>query len=365
MAQGEAKEVAGHAHRALMLCWPPRETAHQSDDDGDACLDAAAGGMARAALAAYAGNTLIYVGEWEGATGGVASAGAEDAATRFGESGGPLFQAAVQREWRLSQCVALPSWPFVSDHLSVWHRKSTSPECDPCRALTTAAGGCTQQGEAGQVTDAVEVRRVGKADGTREEEGAWLSDDSLAESGCDVPGIADAEVGQLCAMRRSCARKQHDLRRELLAVNRLVRRHTPDPEPSGVCVRMRLAPTCSRTYLLDAGQVWEADLAAAVDEGDVGSLSLAERRVRTLPLARAAQAVTHAPAPAAACHRVGVILTDAAGSGRCTAPHAAGASQSSGGPRKLARLLCSRAAQATRGRDCAAQALRANRCACQ
>lgn len=48
MAQGDASSVKHHKDRALFLCWPPK------DDP-----------MAYDSLMNYAGDKVIYVGEWE------------------------------------------------------------------------------------------------------------------------------------------------------------------------------------------------------------------------------------------------------------------------------------------------------------
>jgi hypothetical protein len=77
--------------RTLFLCWPP------PDDD-------AAG---YAAVRAYAGDTVVYVG---------------------GGADGPTGTARLQREldlnWTVTDELALPSWPGIPDRLTVWRRSS-------------------------------------------------------------------------------------------------------------------------------------------------------------------------------------------------------------------------------------------------
>lgn len=74
---------------ALMLCWPPYDTA-----------------MAYNTLKAYQGNTLVYVGEWEG-----------------GCNASLNFWREVYKCWEGVQCVPIPQWVGVRDALWILHRK--------------------------------------------------------------------------------------------------------------------------------------------------------------------------------------------------------------------------------------------------
>ncbi|WP_432837386.1 hypothetical protein [Dactylosporangium sp. CA-092794] len=98
--------VRRHRDRTLLLCWPPPE-------------DDAAG---YAALRAYRGGTLLYVG---------------------GDAEGPTGTARLHREldlnWTPTDDLALPSWPGIPDRLTVWRRNpSRRPHrqrdrCPECR----------------------------------------------------------------------------------------------------------------------------------------------------------------------------------------------------------------------------------------
>ncbi|HYQ67567.1 hypothetical protein [Actinophytocola sp.] len=83
--------------RTLLVCWPP------PDDD-------AAG---YAAVRAYAGDTVLYIG---------------------GGADGPTGTARLHREldlnWTVTDELALPSWPGIPDRLTVWRR---SPVRRPLR----------------------------------------------------------------------------------------------------------------------------------------------------------------------------------------------------------------------------------------
>ena len=82
--------------------------------------------LAAEALAAYTGETLVYVGEWHGHT------GSPESLSPFGETGGPCFQQAVQEEWQEVLRMALPSWPFVRDQLAIFRRRRRPRSC--CQA---------------------------------------------------------------------------------------------------------------------------------------------------------------------------------------------------------------------------------------
>ena len=78
------KQLSNHA---LFMSWPPV----------DSC-------MAEEALIAYAGNQVIYVGEWRGRTGTSA------------------FHDRLERYWTRIQTLAIPSWPGFNDQLTIWER---------------------------------------------------------------------------------------------------------------------------------------------------------------------------------------------------------------------------------------------------
>lgn len=75
-----------HSH-ALFLCYPPPDS-----------------NMAEAAVAKYAGDTVLYVGEWDGDT-GTAS-----------------LQHRLLRHWHLDEVVPLPNWGDTCYELMVWKR---------------------------------------------------------------------------------------------------------------------------------------------------------------------------------------------------------------------------------------------------
>ncbi len=88
--RGSSEAAVGrHPDRTLFLCWPPYE-----DDDAS-----------YAALRAYRGEIVIYVGErHDGATGSV------------------RFHRELRLNWTLTQEIPLPRWPRLSDTLMVYRR---------------------------------------------------------------------------------------------------------------------------------------------------------------------------------------------------------------------------------------------------
>lgn len=85
---GGPEQAARHSDRALFLCWPP---------PGDP--------MAADALAAYQGQCVIFIGEWNPKT-------AADEA----------FFAALEESWELEEVYELPRWFGMKDRMSVWMR---------------------------------------------------------------------------------------------------------------------------------------------------------------------------------------------------------------------------------------------------
>jgi hypothetical protein len=106
-----------HGERALLLCWPPY------DDDA----------ASYAALRAYRGGTVIYIGEpGEGATGSV------------------RFHRELALNWTLAEELELPRWPRLRDRLMVFRRNAVRrphrerDRCFECRRFipTGAIGRC-------------------------------------------------------------------------------------------------------------------------------------------------------------------------------------------------------------------------------
>ncbi len=90
--RGGPEAAAAHPDRALLLCWPPYWDT-----------------VASAALAAYTGSTVCYVGE------GVGGCTADD----------PFFHA-LEHDWDLVETVAIPSWHWIHDDLTIYTRKTNA-----------------------------------------------------------------------------------------------------------------------------------------------------------------------------------------------------------------------------------------------
>jgi len=88
--RGGIEVLRDHANRALLLCWPPYRDP-----------------FAARALMAYAGCTLLYVGEAFG-----------------GHTADDAFFALLDRDWEALQEVRLPNWPGTADRLLVYQRRS-------------------------------------------------------------------------------------------------------------------------------------------------------------------------------------------------------------------------------------------------
>ena len=87
--RGGPRDVAGHADRALLLVWPP----HRAP-------------MAAGALDAFAGDLLVHVGEFYGATGNA------------------RFFKMLERDFELvSSCPDFVSWAGMRDGASLWRRR--------------------------------------------------------------------------------------------------------------------------------------------------------------------------------------------------------------------------------------------------
>jgi hypothetical protein len=88
--RGSTEVLRDHADRALLLCWPPYRDP-----------------FAAHALSAYAGTTLLYIGEAAG-----------------GHAADDTFFTRLERDWLPLQEVPLPNWPATADRLVVYQRAS-------------------------------------------------------------------------------------------------------------------------------------------------------------------------------------------------------------------------------------------------
>jgi len=77
-------ELPDLAERTLLLVWPPLDEP-----------------MAEAALEAFTGKRLIYVGEWRGRTGSA------------------RFHDQLERRYRLERSIEIPRWPRFSDRIHI------------------------------------------------------------------------------------------------------------------------------------------------------------------------------------------------------------------------------------------------------
>lgn len=93
---GDIDVLARYADRALFLCWPPYRDA-----------------FAARAVQAFAGNTLLYIGE-----------------PRGGHTADETFFDLLGHDWQLIEQVALPNWPGTRDALTVYRRRA-SPTLRP------------------------------------------------------------------------------------------------------------------------------------------------------------------------------------------------------------------------------------------
>ena len=97
----ELLKDGAHSDRALLLSWP---TSDRTDGWDVECL------------AAFAGETVCYVGTFNAgplvATSSLVTACSSDA-----------FQAQLQAEFDLVKTVELPTWPLMTDTLTIWTRK--------------------------------------------------------------------------------------------------------------------------------------------------------------------------------------------------------------------------------------------------
>ena len=85
---GGPGEVKRYPKHTLFLCWPP------PDDT-----------MAHHALQCYAGEIVIYIGEWTGACANEA------------------FFVLLEKEFEQIKIVNIPQWDGMHDYMTVWKRK--------------------------------------------------------------------------------------------------------------------------------------------------------------------------------------------------------------------------------------------------
>lgn len=91
---GGPAALAAHPDRTLLLVWPPLW--HEGDDEAD---------MSVACLDHWRGRSLVYVGDWQGAT-------ASDA-----------FHQRLRGEFVEVACHVIPQWDEVRDRLWVFERR--------------------------------------------------------------------------------------------------------------------------------------------------------------------------------------------------------------------------------------------------
>jgi hypothetical protein len=90
VAMMKANDAAGlYPGRALMLCWPPYDTP-----------------MAAEALATYAGNTVIYIGEGYG-----------------GCTGNDKFHQLLEEQWEAVDNYHIPQWIGIHDYVCIYRRQ--------------------------------------------------------------------------------------------------------------------------------------------------------------------------------------------------------------------------------------------------
>jgi len=88
--RGSVAEASLHPDRALMLCWPPYSTNFAYD-----------------ALVDYAGDTVVYIGEYSG-----------------GCCGTDEFFTLLHETFDEVDTVDIPQWPGIHDVLTIWKRKA-------------------------------------------------------------------------------------------------------------------------------------------------------------------------------------------------------------------------------------------------
>lgn len=85
---GSYKKLALYPERTLFLCWPPYDSE-----------------MAHKMLSTYKGNTIIFVGEYEG-----------------GCTGDDKFFKLLQHKFNIVQEISIPQWGGIHDQMTVYTR---------------------------------------------------------------------------------------------------------------------------------------------------------------------------------------------------------------------------------------------------
>lgn len=87
---GGPEVLSNHTDDTLFLCWPPLATSFAAD-----CLKN------------YKGETVVYIGEWEG-----------------GCTADFDFFKIVKKNWKTEEFVSIPTWDFVRDGMYILKRNS-------------------------------------------------------------------------------------------------------------------------------------------------------------------------------------------------------------------------------------------------
>eukprot|EP00929_Paragymnodinium_shiwhaense_P082173 TRINITY_DN43223_c0_g1_i1.p1 TRINITY_DN43223_c0_g1~~TRINITY_DN43223_c0_g1_i1.p1 ORF type:complete len:738 (+),score=147.80 TRINITY_DN43223_c0_g1_i1:115-2328(+) len=107
---GGPEVLKDYADRALLLAWP-----YEGSDE--------VGWDARC-LELYAGQTVIFIGDWEGRT---------RAKQKAGMTSSPAFQKRLVQDFVCISRASMGKWAMVADELSIWRRKTSSPgSTTPC-----------------------------------------------------------------------------------------------------------------------------------------------------------------------------------------------------------------------------------------
>eukprot|EP00892_Ulva_mutabilis_P004997 jgi/Ulvmu1/286/UM001_0290.1 len=101
-----------HIEKAMSSC-----TADYSDHTLFLCYPPPASKMAEEALAAYTGDTVALVGEWDGDT------GTHD------------FSEVLLMGWTLQEAIPLPNWSDTAHDLTIWRRRPESLQADRLDAV--------------------------------------------------------------------------------------------------------------------------------------------------------------------------------------------------------------------------------------
>mmetsp|Transcript_12437 Transcript_12437/g.26632 ORF Transcript_12437/g.26632 Transcript_12437/m.26632 type:complete len:263 (-) Transcript_12437:32-820(-) len=102
--QGSWDNVADHPNRTLLLCWPPPERPAIEAEKGGTVVNL----LGARCVANYKGDTIVYVGDWRGAS---------------SVTGGAAMQEQLSHSFALTKTISIPNWPGDIDTLTVWKRK--------------------------------------------------------------------------------------------------------------------------------------------------------------------------------------------------------------------------------------------------